>query len=151
MLIESKSNLAKLMATENIIVEQKNVPTAYFNVKDRILVVPTLKEEIGPSLYDLFMGHEVGHALFTPPDGWHDCVKEMGVNRSILNVCEDARIEKLICRKYPGLKQSFIKSYKDLLNRDFFGIKDLDVDLLKLIDRINLHTKCGLEIGRAHV
>jgi hypothetical protein len=147
MLIESKSNLAKLMATENIIVEQKNVPTAYFKLKDRVLVVPTLKEEIGPSLYDLFMGHEVGHALFTPEQGWHDSVVEVGVNRSILNVCEDARIEKLICRKYPGLKQSFIKSYKDLLNRDFFGIKDLDVDLLKLIDRINLHTKCGLGAG----
>lgn len=135
------------MATENIIVEQKNVPTAYFKLKDRVLVVPTLKEEIGPSLYDLFMGHEVGHALFTPEQGWHDSVVEVGVNRSILNVCEDARIEKLICRKYPGLKQSFIKSYKDLLNRDFFGIKDLDVDLLKLIDRINLHTKCGLGAG----
>lgn len=147
MLIDSKSNLAKLMATENIIVEQKNVPTAYFKLKDRVLVVPTLKEEIGPSLYDLFMGHEVGHALFTPEQGWHDSVVEVGVNRSILNVCEDARIEKLICRKYPGLKQSFIKSYKDLLNRDFFGIKDLDVDLLKLIDRINLHTKCGLAAG----
>ena len=147
MLIDSKSNLAKLMATENIIVEQKNVPTAYFNIKDRVLVVPTLKEEIGPSLYDLFMGHEVGHALFTPADGWHDSITELGVNRSILNVCEDARIEKLICRKYPGLKSSFIKSYKDLLNRDFFGIKDLDTDLLKLIDRINLHTKCGLGAG----
>ena len=132
------------MATENILVEQKNVPTAYFNLKDRVLVVPTLKEEIGPSLYDLFMGHEVGHALFTPEQGWHDSVVEVGVNRSILNVCEDARIEKLICRKYPGLKQSFIRAYRDLLNRDFFGIKDLDVDLLKLIDRINLHTKCGL-------
>jgi hypothetical protein len=135
------------MATENIIVEQKNVPTAYFKLKDRVLVVPTLKEEIGPSLYDLFMGHEVGHALFTPEQGWHDSVVEVGVNRSILNVCEDARIEKLICRKYPGLKQSFIRSYKDLLNRDFFGIKDLDIDLLKLIDRINLHTKCGLGAG----
>jgi hypothetical protein len=135
------------MATENIIVEQKNVPTAYFNLKDRVLIVPTLKEEIGPSLYDLFMGHEVGHALFTPEQGWHDSVVEVGVNRSILNVCEDARIEKLICRKYPGLKQSFIKAYRDLLNRDFFGIKDLDIDLLKLIDRINLHTKCGLGVG----
>jgi cobalamin biosynthesis protein CobT len=135
------------MATENIIVEQKNVPTAYFNVTDRVLVVPTLKDEIGPTLYDLFMGHEVGHALFTPADGWHDSIKEMGVNRSILNVCEDARIEKLICRKYPGLKSSFIKSYKELLSKDFFGVKDLDTDLLKFIDRVNLHTKCGLGAG----
>jgi hypothetical protein len=69
--------------------------------------------------------------------------QEMCVNRSILNVCEDARIEKLICHAVSWSKQSFIKSYKDLLNRDFFGIKDLDTDLLKLIDRINLHTKCA--------
>ena len=27
-------------------------------------------------LYDLFMGHEVGHALITPADGWHDAVCE---------------------------------------------------------------------------
>ena len=147
MLIDSKSNLAKLMATENIIVEQKKVPTAYFNLKNRVLVIPQLKDGISSVLYDLFIGHEVGHALYTPTNGWHDSVDDLGVNRSILNVCEDSRIEKLIRRKYPGLKFSFIKAYRELLDRNFFGIAGFDINLLKLIDRINLHTKLGASLG----
>jgi len=135
------------MATENIIVEQKKVPTAHFNLKTRTLVIPVLKQELSNSLYDLFIGHEVGHALNTPEDGWHDSIKEVGVNRSILNVCEDVRIEKLIRRKFPGLKISFLKAYKELLEQDFFGIKDYNLQSLRLIDRINLHTKCGASLG----
>ena len=147
MLIESKSNLAKLMATENIIVEQKAVSTAHFNLGTRTLVIPTLKSELSSFLYDLFIGHEVGHALNTPSDGWHDSITELGVNRSILNVCEDVRIEKLIRRKYPGLKMSFIKAYRELLDQDFFGVQGKDLNVLKFIDRINLHTKCGGSLG----
>jgi len=147
MLLDSKSNLAKLMATENIIVEQKKVPTAHFNLKSRTLVIPVLKQELSNNLYDLFIGHEVGHALNTPEDGWHDSIKEMGVNRSVLNVCEDVRIEKLIRRKFPGLKISFLKAYKELLEQDFFGIKDYKLESLRLIDRINLHSKCGASLG----
>ena len=65
-LIQSKSLLAKLMATENLIVEQRNVATASFDVQSRVLTVPTLDKNISGFLYDLFMGHEVGHALYTP-------------------------------------------------------------------------------------
>lgn len=147
MLLDSKSNLAKLMATENIIVEQKKASTAHFNLKTRTLVIPILKEDLSTNLYDLFIGHEVGHALNTPEDGWHDSISDCGVNRSILNVCEDVRIEKLIRRKFPGLKISFIKAYRELLDQDFFGIKGYDLNALRLIDRINLHTKAGASLG----
>lgn len=147
MILDAKSNLARLLATENILVEQKKVPTAYFNLKSRTLVMPILKKELSSELYDLFIGHEVGHALNTPLDGWHDSIKDMGVKRSILNVCEDVRIEKLIRRKFPGLKTSFIKAYKELLELDFFGLAEIDVSTLNLIDRINLHTKCGVSVG----
>ena len=51
------------MATENLKIEQRNVPTASFNVKERILTVPILDEKISSVVMDLFMGHEVGHAL----------------------------------------------------------------------------------------
>ena len=37
---EIKSQLAKLLATEDIIVENKNVETAQFNVTDRVLTLP---------------------------------------------------------------------------------------------------------------
>ena len=147
MILDAKSNLARLLATENILVEQKKVETAYFNLKTRTLVMPILKQELSGELYDLFIGHEVGHALNTPLDGWHDSIKDMGVKRSILNVCEDVRIEKLIRRKFPGLKTSFIKAYKELLDMDFFGLSEIDDKTLNLIDRINLHTKCGVSVG----
>ena len=147
MLLDSKSNLAKLMATENIIVEQKKVSTAHFNLKNRTLVIPILKQALSNNLYDLFIGHEVGHALNTPEQGWHDSIVDCGVNRSVLNVCEDVRIEKLIRRKFPGLKISFIKAYKELLELDFFGINGYNLQSLRLVDRINLHTKCGGSLG----
>ena len=67
--VQSKSQLAKLMATENLTIEQRKVSTASFNVKDRVLVIPILDEKISPVVMDLFMGHEVGHALYTPLEG----------------------------------------------------------------------------------
>jgi len=53
-----------------------------------------------------------------------------------LNVVEDARIEKLIKRKYPGLSQSFIKGYRDLIANDFFKTADKDINEMLLIDRL---------------
>ena len=111
MLLEAKSNLARLMATENLVVEERNVPTAYFDIKSRILTVPILNGNLSNYLYDLLLGHEVGHALETPATGWHDSIFDHKVNKDILNVCEDVRIEKKIKRKFPGLKVSFIRGY----------------------------------------
>jgi hypothetical protein len=147
MLIESKSLLAKLMATENLTVEVRNVPTAFFDMKNRVLVMPALKEGLSSNLLDLFGGHEVGHALFTPMEGWHDSVVDLKVNRSILNVCEDARIEKKIKRKYPGLRNSFTKAYRELMEQDFFGLRGAHPNTLNFIDRVNLHTKGGASQG----
>ena len=64
---EIKSQLAKLLATEDLVVEHKQVETASFNVETRVLVLP-LWEKASNSIYDMLVGHEVGHALFTPND-----------------------------------------------------------------------------------
>ena len=142
----NKDILAKLMATENITVLHKRIPTAYFDIKTRSLVCPILKDDMSSELYDLFMGHEVGHALFTPLEGWHDKVSDKGpIFKGYLNVIEDIRIEKKIKAKYPGLRKSFYTAYKELLEDDFFGLEKLDKSIseLNLIDRINLHYKVG--------
>lgn len=144
----TKSILAKLLASENITVSHQTTKTAYFDLDSRTLVCPTWKDMDG-NLYDLLMGHEVGHALETPAQGWHDAIvdKDGGkVNmkfKSFLNVIEDARIEKKIKRKFPGLAKSFSAAYKDLYDRDFFGVKNVDINKLNLIDRINLKFKLG--------
>ena len=104
-LIEQKSLLAKLMAAENISVEHKKIPTAAFDVKNRVLYLPILKWKPGSEVYDLFCAHEVGHALWTPEDGWHSSASKKGKGyKSFLNVVEDARIEKKIKRKFAGAR-----------------------------------------------
>ncbi len=142
-----KDSLARLMATENLTVVHKKIPTAYFDVKNRILACPTFKDDISNELYDLFMGHEVGHALFTPYEGLHSTIKENRTLKGYLNVVEDVRIEKGIKNKYAGLRRSFYKAYNELMDRDFFGIKGRDLQTLSLIDKINLITKCGSRVN----
>jgi hypothetical protein len=142
--VAAKERLAKLLATENITVEHRNVPTAMFDIKGRVLILPNWKD-ITKDIYDLLVLHEVGHALFTPLEGWHGAVSEKGPNyKGFLNVTEDARIEKKQKRKFPGGRRSFINGYKELLARDFFGIKDRNIATFGLIDRLNIHFKAGI-------
>ena len=99
---EIKSQLAKLLATEDLVVEHKNVETAQFNVHTRVLQLP-LWEKASNNVYDMLVGHEVGHALYTPDEwDWMD-----RVSQTFVNVVEDARIEKLMKRRYPGLAKTF--------------------------------------------
>ena len=136
---EAKSNLAKLLATENITVEHRKVQTAFFDLGKRLLVVPIWKE-MNVDILDMLLAHEIGHALFTPQDEWKEGIDKK-IPHSYLNIVEDARIEKLIKRKYPGLSQPFIKGYRDLIANDFFKTKDKDINEMLLIDRLNMHFK----------
>jgi hypothetical protein len=142
-----KDILAKLLAAENITVVHENAPTASFNVRDRVLTLPLWDDLTGDN-YDHFIGHEVGHALYTPEDGWHDAVCERGrAYKSFLNVIEDARIERLIQNKYPGLRRNFIKSYRKLFADGFFGANLDEINEFDLIDRINTYFKLGETCG----
>lgn len=141
--VEQKNLLTKLMASENLTVEHQKIHTAKFDPVNRILYLPIWQDMTG-FMYDHLGGHEVGHALYTPADGWHDvAVDETKPKnfKSFLNVVEDARIEKKVTRKFPGLKTSFKKGFQELLDRDFFGIKYKDVNSLPFIERLNLYTK----------
>lgn len=140
---EQKSQLAKLLATENLTVQHQKLNTAKFDPKNRILYLPIWQNMTG-IMYDLLVGHEVGHALYTPAEGWHDAVSDTDKNKNyknFLNVVEDARIEKKVKRRYPGLNSSFRMGYQELNLRDFFGIKGRDVNELPFIDRLNLYSK----------
>ncbi len=135
---EIKGNLAKLLATENLVVEHRNVSTAAFDVDRRVLTLPNW-DKASSIVYDMLVGHEVGHALFTP----NDDPREFKAPKSHVNVIEDVRIEKLMKRKYPGLRKSFNGGYSELNALDFFEIQDEDLTKFSLIDRINLHAKVG--------
>ena len=114
---EIKSQLAKLLATEDIVVEHKQVETAQFNVQTRVLTLP-MWEKASNGVYDALVAHEVGHALFTPDRDWF---LEFQIPPQFVNVVEDVRIEKLMKRKYAGLSRSFFKGYSEMFDGDFFG------------------------------
>ena len=136
---EIKSQLAKLLATEDLIVENKKVETAQFDVHNRVLTLPQW-EKASNNVYDALVSHEVGHALYTPDREWF---KEVQIPQQYVNVCEDVRIEKLMKRRYAGLTKTFFTGYHELSDDDFFNLADEDVDAMSLADRINIDAKIG--------
>ena len=138
--LEIKGQLAKLLATEDLIIENKQVETAMFNVESRVLTLPMWDAE--ESVYDMLVAHEVGHALFTPNRD-----PRKGIPQTFLNVTEDARIEKLMKRKYEGLPKTFYGGYNQLYKDDFFDLAGVDIDEMNLADRMNLHFKIGPFMG----
>ena len=136
---EIKSQLAKLLATEDLIVEHRQIETAQFNVHTRVLTLPVW-DKASSIVYDMLVGHEVGHALFTPDEDW---LKKVKVPHQFVNVVEDARIERLMKRKYAGISKTFFRGYKELHDEDFFSISDESIADLNLADRANLYFKIG--------
>ena len=133
------STIAKLLAEEDIFVQNKNQSTASFDVKNRVLSLPIWKEMSKP-IQELMTIHEVGHALETPLSQLEQAEKD-NIEFSVLNVLEDVRIEKSVQKKYPGSVRIFKKGYQELISMNFFGTKELNISELNLIDRINLHYK----------
>ncbi len=143
---DKKSTIAKLLAEEDVHVVHRQTETASFNVATRELTLPILKAKISEDLYDLFVCHEVGHALWTPLDMLKK-ITDLGVDKSVVNVIEDVRIESMIQKKYPGSVKNFKNGYKELVDKNFFGIKKKKLEDLNIIDKINIFYKTGL-IGK---
>ena len=148
------SAFARLLATENIVVRHSNdAHTASFDVVERILTLPRWKG-MTPALYDMLVGHEVAHALWT--DATIDeatgnlaaCVDIAPDNPraalSILNIVEDARIERLIKSKYPGLKRDFVSGYKTIHEMGIFELEGRPVNKMSFLDRLNMEFKLGI-------
>ena len=138
---EKKSILARLLANENIEVRHGSYETAFFDVKQRLLGLPMWNDS---EVYDLLIGHEVGHALYTPPEGWEEDIQDSKCPKTIFNVVEDIRIERLIQDKYPGLVASFNRGYVYLQDKDFFGLdskEHIKIIDYNFIDRLNIKAK----------
>ena len=153
-----REQTARLLATENITVIQcAKTPTAYFDLKTRTLALPVW-QDMSNEMYDMLVGHEVAHALFTPNDagGWVDSAKKIAADhgfagnkqaesaaQSFLNIVEDARIERLIKERFPGLRRDFFVAYTQFAARDIFELKGRDPNTLGFPDRLNLNFKIG--------
>lgn len=164
-LAANKGVLAKLLATENLtVVHNPNARTASFDTRARVLELPVWGGDMSVDLYDLLTGHEVGHALYTFEAEWIDAIKMLAAKhypkkqerampriKTVLNIVEDPRIEKLIKRRYPGLKPAFVRGYKELWDKNFFGLNAQMVagagfESVQFTDRINLHFKVGAHV-----
>ena len=149
-IVRNKSTLAKLLASENITILHEKIPTAMFNLKSRTLFLP-MWETASNSTYDMLVGHEVGHALWTPAKEWAEAIDSISAEtgcskeqaKSYLNIVEDARIERLIKNKFQGLKRDFYLAYEYFVTQEFFG-KPSTFPTACFADRLNLHFKLGL-------
>ena len=150
----SRSVFARIMSTENItVVFDPKSKDAWFDTNTRVLNMPNWTGMTN-EVYDLLLSHEVSHALHTPKEGWISLTDELAgegageadkqVARQYINIVEDARIERLIKAKYPGLARDYNTGYKWLLESGMFGsLQPSEVGDMAFIDRINLHFKIG--------
>ena len=140
--LEVKGTLAKLLATEDLVVEHRKVETAQFDVEKRVLTLPIW--DVSNNVFDVLVAHEVGHALFTPNEDW---TSKCSAPQQFVNVCEDVRIEKLMKDKYLGIAKSFYRGYNELHDMDFFEVEGEDIAKFNLADKINLYAKIGPFLG----
>ena len=128
--LDTKSQLAKLIATENITIQHNQVKTASFDTVNRILTLPIFKVQSG-DVYDMLIAHECSHALHTPTEGWKKISDDDSL-RQYVNVLEDCRIDLLIQKKYPGVVRNYLNGFDILEKQNFFGLngRNINTDLM---------------------
>jgi hypothetical protein len=134
----------QLLTQEDITVKFNSyASTASFNVATRTLVMPTYGDKLS---VDGMLGlslHESGHGTDTD-EGVIELAKKYG--KSLINILEDVRIEKIQKKRYANASAMFLKSYKHLiLDHNFFetaGQKNpYDFSHMNFLDRINCYYK----------
>ena len=151
-----QSALMQLMAREKLSVRVENTKTAYFDPKNRVVIIPMFLFFLSKDIADLFSSHEIAHALYSP-SSFSDQIKlaskkfkskekaQFFVN--CVSVFEDERIERLIKEEFKGLRSIFFRAYKTLNEeKDFFKVRDLFPDELAnhdFLNKANLFYKAG--------
>lgn len=144
----ARETFARLISAERIGIRYSSTPTPYFNLETREIVMPFFKD-ITDDEEILFVTHEISHGKHTPPKKWKAAIdsfpkEEQRSFQGYLNIVEDARIERKIKGAYPGLRPCYVRAYKSLQSKNFFGLEDQkDLTKLGLIDRLNLSAKIG--------
>jgi hypothetical protein len=154
----ARSVFARIMSTENItVLFDPKSKDAWFDTTTRTLNMPNWTG-MTSEVYDLLLSHEVSHALHTPKEGWISLTSELAgdkasdqdkqVARQYINIVEDARIERLIKAKYPGLARDYRRGYEWLLDSGIFGkLTPQVIQEMTFIDRVNVHFKVGKHAG----
>jgi len=121
----------------------KKEKQVYFEIESRTIFIPMWKH-MPDDVYRMFICHEAAHAIWTPGKEFIALSKENEALGVAVNIVEDARIERKMKNRYPGVKKDFISAYKFLQKKDFFDLRDKDISELSLLNRVNLYFKLGL-------
>jgi len=140
------TKLSRMLAQENInVVFESSAKTASFSPESRTLTFPHSTAFLDQDIHELFMFHEVSHALHLPHDAI-DQIREQKIDHSYFNIVIDIRDERLIKQKYPGCIKTFNAAYQKLLDQGFFGNKEV-IAKRCFADRLNVYAKCGMKIA----
>ena len=153
---DSLSIFARALASENLSFSfDSSAETAAFDVKNRHLVLPVW--DVSGTVSTMLVAHEIAHALWTPHQESEDILnaaEAQGYNKVVLhriaNVIEDTRIEKLMKAKYPGTRRDFFLGYKEMIDKNMFGLAEANYDKMGLVNRVNIFFKWGAP-GFVHV
>ena len=116
------------------------------HLKSRTLLLPMWKD-VTLDQYDLLIGHEVGHALYSDDLSYiEDCKVQPGLH-TFVNVLEDVRIEKRVKDAFPGMRSVFARGYRDFYEHGPLFQLDRPIAEYSFIDRVNMYFKGGFASG----
>lgn len=131
----------QVLSKENLKLTYSNyAKTAYFNLENREVVIPTF-DYMSDEVTQLLISHEVGHALHSnySTEDFNLYTERYG---GLFNVVEDAHIENNLKKSFGGLSSIFKEGYKVLHKENFFELED-DLSKYNLTTRLNLFYKLG--------
>lgn len=138
------TKISRMLAQENLNVEfDSTASTASFRPDTRTLTFPHSTAFMDSDVHELFMMHEVSHALHLPVNTM-ELVKASGVEHDLFNIVIDIRDERLIKEKFPGSVPVMNRGYEKLLEQGFFGDRSA-LNLRRFSDRLNTYAKLGMK------
>lgn len=149
---ESTDILAKLLATENLHIIDGGCETSYIDLKNRVMRIVRFKSDSPLNCKEVritSIGHECGHALFTPESLIHSYVDKKYPNLfPFVNLVEDIRIEKLIRNKFKGIHKTMKAGRAIMYREGHYGEEALnDPNSLNIFNKIILYTKVDKNIN----
>ena len=140
------TKLSRMLAQENIgVVFDSSATTASFDPTHRTLTFPHSSAFLDHSIHEMFMFHEVSHALHIP-NNWLELMKKSNADHTYMNIVLDIRDERLIKKRYPGCIKTFSDAYEKLLEQEFFGKRSV-IAKRCFADRLNVYAKCGIKVA----
>lgn len=142
---QTLDSFTRILASESLVIQiDTSADTAYFIPDERTIVLPDWSH-LDEDQQILLRSHEVGHALYTPAEGWHSSIRAEGkMFRVTLNIVEDARIERVLKENFPGLRKRFSAGYTKFYQEKLFGdVDQTKITTMGLLDRFNMYFKIG--------